>query len=129
MRNSVLFNVADLPSDSNDPNSLTYREVNRKKKHKIPVGTLVEVKFDSWFGEGACIKAHARLWVFDHTRDCDETPLYSLCSRPLGYVEGIVMVACIGDVYKLGFSEDRLTPVEVTKSVRRGEDALEWDDG
>ena len=72
------INVADLP----DPNSdgKTYRETNAEREHSIPIGSLVEVKYDEWHGDGACEKIHARLWVVRHDRDCDMTPLYSLSS-------------------------------------------------
>ena len=56
----------------------TYREENLELKHNVPVGALVEAQWDSWFGDGACWKVHARLWVVGHNRDCDGTPLYSL---------------------------------------------------
>lgn len=64
----VTFNLADLP-DPNDKQGRSYRQVNAARAHAIPVGTLVEL--DS--GE--------RLYVVMHTRDCDQTPLYSLGMR------------------------------------------------
>ena len=30
----------------------TYRQENLEKQHQIPIGTLVEVRFDDWFGAG-----------------------------------------------------------------------------
>lgn len=59
----ILHNLKD-PSDSQ---GRSYKEVNLEKKHKIPVGSLVE------------LDTGARLFVVMHTRDCDGTPLYSLC--------------------------------------------------
>lgn len=47
----------------------TYRELNAKKKHNIPIGSLVE------------LDTGARLFVVYHGRDCDRTPLYSLSAR------------------------------------------------
>lgn len=61
----TIFNVADL-TDPNDPQGRTYRQVNAEKTHAIPLGALVELET----GE--------RLRVMMHTRDCDQTPLYSL---------------------------------------------------
>lgn len=61
----MFFNVADL-KDQNDPQGRTYREVNAEKQHAIPLGALVELET----GE--------RLRVMMKTRDCDQTPLYSL---------------------------------------------------
>ena len=49
----------------------TYRQENLEKEHAIPIGTLVEARWDTWFGGGACWKVHARLWVVSHDRDCD----------------------------------------------------------
>ena len=61
----TFFNVADL-MDPNDPQGRTYRQVNAERTHAIPLGALVELET----GE--------RLRVMMHTRDCDQTPLYSL---------------------------------------------------
>jgi len=58
-----LINIADM---KNPETGKTYREENNEKIHNIPLGTLVEV------GEGL------RLFVVQHDRDCDGTPLYSL---------------------------------------------------
>ena len=94
-----------------EANGKTIKENNLAKQHNIPCGSLVEVKFDSWFGEGACWKVHARLWVDAHTRDCDGTPLYTLRS----------------DYQRFnGFSEESLTPIEITDELIYGKGALEW---
>ena len=61
----TIFNVADL-TNPDDPQGRTYRQVNDEKPHLIPLGTLVE------------IESGERLRVMMHTRDCDQTPLYSL---------------------------------------------------
>lgn len=60
-----IVNVADL-RDPQNPQGRSYREVNASLAHAIPLGTLVEL-------EGG-----ERLRVMKHTRDCDQTPLYSL---------------------------------------------------
>ena len=60
-----MINVADF-KDPNDPAGRSYREVHRAKKHRYPIGTLVELE------DGV------RLWVVAQTRDCDETPMYEL---------------------------------------------------
>ena len=64
---TTFINVADLV-DPDDPSGRTYRQVNALKSHGIPIGTLVE------------LENGARLFVVKHTRDCDQTPLYSLCA-------------------------------------------------
>ena len=61
----IFINVADL-KDPDDPQSRSYREINAEKLHKIPTNTLVE------------LESGARAFVVKHTRDCDQTPLYSL---------------------------------------------------
>jgi hypothetical protein len=62
------INVADMINPSTGK---TYREENREKEHKIPLGALVEI-VDNEEMEGI------RLNVVALTRDCDSTPLYSL---------------------------------------------------
>jgi len=52
----------------NDPAKRSYKEVNLEKKHKISVGSLIE------------LETGVRLFVVGHNRDCDGTPLYSLCA-------------------------------------------------
>lgn len=68
-----LVNIADL---KNPETGKTYREENNTKNHSIPLGTLVEVAFDD--GNLTSPKKGLRLFVVEHYRDCDGTPLYSL---------------------------------------------------
>lgn len=65
----TFVNIADL-IDPNDPRGRSYRDVNRDTRHRIPVGALVE------------LESGARAFVVMHTRDCDQTPLYSLAIDP-----------------------------------------------
>lgn len=102
-------------SDVVEKNGKTIRENNLEKCHTIPVGTLVEVKYEEWFGDGACEKVHARLWAEKHSRDCDGTPLYMLAKRKGGVARG-------------HYSAESLTPVAVTKALLDGEGALSWED-
>lgn len=60
-----IVNVADL-RDPQDPHGRSYRQVNALRTHAIPLGALVE------------LDGGERLRVMKHTRDCDQTPLYSL---------------------------------------------------
>lgn len=113
-----------------EANGKTIRENNLEIQHKIPIGTLVEVKYDNWYGNGACEKTHARLWVVEHTRDCDGTPLYSLgrnenilCDH--GNACNNMMCILIRD-WKYGFAEESLTPIEVTSELIYGTGALSW---
>ena len=65
-----IMNIADM---TNPDTGKTYRQENLEKKHGILIGTLVEILGDEFSG--------MRLYVTEHTRDCDETPLYLLGSR------------------------------------------------
>ena len=100
----------------------TYREENLELKHNIPVGALVEVQWDAWFGDGACWKVHARLWVVGHNRDCDGTPLYSL-SRWRD--PDFALHFAIGSSHH-GFGEEDLTVIKITDAIKEGYNALEW---
>lgn len=52
----------------------------RLQTHQVPIGTLVKVTHDEYFG-GPCGQATvAHLYVIAHTRDCDGSPLYALGS-------------------------------------------------
>jgi hypothetical protein len=122
-----IINVADII----EPNGKTIRENNRELTHGIPVGTLVEVQYDVWHGDGACSKVHARLYVLAHNRDCDGTPVYTLGYDPEAYVEyskkqvnKFTVNALCG--VKGGFSESSLTVVPVTPELLKGVGALTW---
>jgi len=67
--NVQCIDAADLPSDI--PGK-TIREVNAEKKHRIPIGTLVEIT--KWDNDHNGV----RMFVVKHSRDCDQTPLYCL---------------------------------------------------
>lgn len=103
-----------------EENGLTIRENNLAIQHQIPIGTLVEVKWSTWFGDGACWKVHGRLWVVAHRRDCDGTPLYSISrwNDP-----GFAMPSRAFH----GFGEDQLMPITLTREVHEGYDIIEWE--
>lgn len=54
------------------PDGKTDKEINLLMQHNIPLGSLVEV------GDDVPEQAGCRLYVVQHNRDCDGTPLYSL---------------------------------------------------
>lgn len=117
--------VKFVPSSSIvEENGRTVRDNNMAIGHNIPVGTLVEVKYDKWHGGGSCSKVHARLWVIWHTRDCDGTPLYTLGESRDPAVYDYTSRGLEG-----GFAEGSLTLVEVDDRLREGHGALDWDDG
>lgn len=55
-----------------EANGKTIRENNMALDHKIPLGALVEINCDYSDEHGI------RMFVCDHNRDCDGTPLYTL---------------------------------------------------
>lgn len=144
----IAINVADIVEE----NGKTIRQNNMEKTHDLPIGTLVEVKFDEWLDGGACMKVHARLWVWSHERDCDGTPLYTLSPHRKDHFEGAKIVlppgywgtgsawdkqkTCFKDSVtinilnrvKSGFARESLTPVPITKELEDGVGALRWDD-
>jgi len=68
-KNTMMVNVADL-KDPNDPDGKTYRQVNAEREHQYDVGDLV------------ALESGVRLFIVKLTRDCDQTPLYSLGLEP-----------------------------------------------
>lgn len=111
-----------------EANGKTVRENNLELEHKIPLGALVEVKYDRWHGDGACEKVHARMWVHARYRDCDGTPLYSLRRRREWEGDAKNLVQCMLAGVENGFSEEKLTVVKITDKLKRGVGALEWGD-
>jgi len=65
----------EMVHDIVESNGKTIKENNILLKHNIPIGTLVEISESMRDMEGV------RLFVVMHTRDCDGTPLYSLCAE------------------------------------------------
>jgi len=136
MSNPTITYASDIVED----NGKTIRENNMELQHTIPVGTLVEVKYDTWFGDGACEKNHARLWVIIQGRDCDGTPIYWLSTHSYERISYEIGATSPEDVanaslqhkllfnFKGGFCEEGLTVVDLTDDVHAGHGALEWDD-
>ncbi len=121
--------VGDIRTDSGK----TIKEENLEKVHGIPIDTLVEVKFDQWIGNGACKVVWARLWVVEHTRDCDGTPLYILAEKKSedykrAKEEGNNLVAMLFTGAETGFAEGNLVVVKVTPELKEGEGALSIND-
>lgn len=138
-----------LFGDIVEENGKTIRENNLEKQHNIPLGALVEVKYNKWHGGGACSKIHARLWVVKCSRDCDGTPLYWLSKKAptqdkmpvhIYYPEeswgqddqkGLCLNENISrsviEDWVGGFSEESLTVIEITDRLKDGYDSLSWD--
>lgn len=111
-----------------EANGKTIRENNETKGHNIPLGTLVEIKYDHWFGDGACEKVHARLWVVEHARDCDGSPLYTLSKYRDAGSRDPQNKNLFAPWTINGYDEESLTPVPVTPDLVYGEGALTWDE-
>lgn len=133
MEKVIAINVADIVEE----NDKTVRENNLEKRHNIPIGSLVEVKYDCWHGDGCCEKIHARLWVYSHDRDCDGTPLYSLSKfrTPIFenaeiYLQGRLLrkkiTQSILNQIESGFSEKSLKVINVTEDLCYGRRSLSW---
>ena len=73
-----IVNVADIV----EPNGKTWRENNLAKNHDIALGTLVELIPSDYEEKGG-----VRLFVVNHSRDCDGTPLYDMSHDPAAYVK------------------------------------------
>lgn len=133
-KKEYVINIADIP----DENGITDRQKNNQIPHNIPIGTLVEFKYDTWFGNGACKKVHARMFVWKHERDCDGTPLYTLSpiKNPENYINAHEKYFHINRritedmiIEKVdGLTEESLTVIELTKDIEDGRDSLRWND-
>ncbi len=138
-----IVNVKDIVEE----NGKTVEENNLDIQHNIPIGSLVEVKYDEWGGNGSCIKVHARLWVVEHTRDCDGEPLYSLCKYPLHNMKAdsehilylndpdlrdkeVVLKndISVNIIYGVvsGIAEKELTIIKITQDIKDGVGSLSW---
>ena len=61
-----------------EPNGLSIRENNLNREHVIPLGSIVEVVYDDRDEDEDSQTFGLRLFVVNHSRDCDGTPLYDL---------------------------------------------------
>jgi hypothetical protein len=107
-------------------NGKTIEQNNLATTHKYPIGTLVQ--FETETCHGKCVtKTSGTLYVMEHTRDCDGTPLYSLGAMDLSnegnmqdyndygsnqhhFVRRILRKGLYDMIYNFG--EDSLKPVE-----------------
>jgi hypothetical protein len=66
-----------MVSDIVEGNGKTIRQNNMEKTHEIPLGALVEITSEDSIYEDDPTNG-LRLFVVNHSRDCDGTPLYDL---------------------------------------------------
>lgn len=67
-----LINFSDLV----ESNGNTVRQNNLMLDHNIPIGTMVEIIFEEDQQHGM------RVFIAEHSRDCDGTPTYGLTMDP-----------------------------------------------
>lgn len=60
-----------------EQNGKTWKENNLEIQHAIPLGTIVEISYEAYPDEEDNTNG-LRLFVVNHSRDCDGTPLYDL---------------------------------------------------
>lgn len=95
-----------------DENGVTDKERNLKQHHTIPLGALVEVVGES-LDEHGC-----RLFVVNHSRDCDGTPLYDLSFNPnvMTYINELKAEVAMGtDGFGLGANLISQYNMQITK--------------
>ena len=61
-------------SDIVESNGKTNKENNLSTQHTIPLNTLVEISYDSEYEDNSEKTSGLRLFVVNHSRDCDGTP-------------------------------------------------------
>ena len=69
----------EMVHDIVESNGKTIKENNLKLEHSVELGKLIEII--TWDEESKENYGGIRLFVTNHTRDCDGTPLYTLGSR------------------------------------------------
>lgn len=70
-----------------ETNGKTWKENNLAKEHDIALGTLVEITYKSEYEDEEESKYGLRLFVVNHSRDCDGTPLYDMSFDKNAYKE------------------------------------------
>ncbi len=69
-----------------EDNGKTIEQNNLSNGHKYPIGTLVKFETETCHG-GSETKTSGTLYVMEHTRDCDGSPLYLLGAMDLSKPE------------------------------------------
>lgn len=91
-----------LVSNLVEENGKTVRENNLEKTHEIPIGALVEITYE----EDKNSQKGVRMFVVNHSRDCDGTPLYDLSYEPNAQIEAEnheqEMKKALGDEQRIG---------------------------
>lgn len=93
-----------MVSDIVEANGKTCKENNLEKRHEIAIGTLVEIIYKSDYEDEEESKYGLRLFVVNHSRDCDGTPLYDMSFNKAAYKE----YKESEDVIKKGIFENKM---------------------
>lgn len=91
---TTIINVADLV---NPESGLTFRQENVAKTHKFQVGDFVRVKSYEYLtpddpDDSRKIETIRDMFVFEQTRDCDQTPLYTITTRRPEDYKGLIEI-------------------------------------
>lgn len=81
------MSTVNFVGDIVESNGKTWKENNLAKQHDIPLGTLVEITYKSDYEDEEDSKYGLRLFVVNHSRDCDGTPLYDMSFDKNSYKE------------------------------------------
>ena len=115
-----MSNKVIMVKDIVEENGKTVEENNLALKHNIPIGTIVKIQFEDFHhedkitGTSIILKGEATLYVCEHTRDCDGTPLYTLGSTHQDLE--IAKETFFMDMREM-FSYGRMTPREQSLAV------------
>lgn len=86
-----------------EANGKTIRQNNLEQKHKFKVGSKVKVDYEPT-GELIC-RISGELFVVEHTRDCDGSPIYMLSDKNICMGGGLVLVP---DNFKAAFPDKNI---------------------
>lgn len=119
----VLVNVSDIVGED----GLSDKERNAKIGHNIPLLAMVELVSDP--GDGPSVCDGLRLFVQEHSRDCDGTPLYNLTTdwrlcfkevkRPQAYADSLERMHWWSVTGKIvgGYAEDSLKVIYTREQI------------
>ncbi len=104
-------------SDIVESNGKTIKQNNMAKQHQFNIGDLVEVDIEIYSesnGSYVDLKGKCKLFVVVQGRDCDGTPLYTLCDIPVIYPDAKILSPehnlyhAVAKVCRHGYSEDNM---------------------
>lgn len=124
-----------------ETNGRTVRQNNMAKKHKYPIGSVVEYDVSIYTSDPNCevsLKGLCTLLVVGHQRDCDGSPLYALSDIAVEYPFGgsfllLAKYKFFATCVQTGVCEEHLNPtgkkVKVDKDLGRWACGSPWEMG